>query len=286
VASAMAPLSSIFFFECLYFTLFLIFLSVEALFRTSVLNRHNRVYIADPMLSEIRSTPCACGALCAHRAPHAQGVLYVCCKQMLKIAMDALVTGFCCSSTVTSINLLETHKIVDLLADREAESVQKWLEAHPEVEIVSRDRGGTYVDGATQGAPLATQVCDRWHILKNLGEAVEGFLIRTRLRLPDAKTAEPTPERPFTSYSATPAGQGKSQARLLRKWKLYQQVQELHAQGMSLRAIADHLNLARNTVRKYVRQPPEPPLPTPRPLRASPLDRYEDSILKRWGQGC
>ncbi len=37
--------------------LFLIFLSVEALFRTSVLNRHNRVYVADPMLSEIRSTP-------------------------------------------------------------------------------------------------------------------------------------------------------------------------------------------------------------------------------------
>lgn len=181
---------------------------------------------------------------------------------------------------------LETHKIVDLLADREAESVQKWLETHPEVEIVSRDRGGTYVDGATQGAPLATQVCDRWHILKNLGEAVEEFLIRTRLRLPDAKTAEPTPERPLTSYSATPAGQGKSQARLLRKWRLYQHVQELHAQGMSLRAIADQLGLARNTVRKYFRQPPEPPLPTPRPLRVSQLDRYEDYILDRWGQGC
>jgi transposase len=133
---------------------------------------------------------------------------------------------------------------------------------------------------------LATQVCDRWHILKNLGEAVEGFLIRTRIRLPDAKTAEPTPERPLTSYSATPVGQGKSQARLLRKWRLYQHVQELHAQGMSLRAIADQLDLARNTVRKYFRQPPEPPLPTPRPLRVSQLDRYEDYILERWGQGC
>ena len=29
---------------------------------------------------------------------------------------------------------------------------------------------------------------------------------------------------------------------------------------MSLLAIADHLDLARNTVRKYFRQPPEPPL--------------------------
>src|SRR5437868_10820283 len=83
---------------------------------------------------------------------------------------------------------LETHKIVDLLADREAESVKRWLAAHPEVEIVSRDRGGTYIDGATGGAPQATQVADRWHILSNLGDAVEEFLIRAQIRLPEQAT--------------------------------------------------------------------------------------------------
>jgi transcriptional regulator with XRE-family HTH domain len=181
---------------------------------------------------------------------------------------------------------LQSHKIIDLLPERSVESVIAWLEAHQGVEVVSRDRGGTYVDGATQGAPLATQVCDLWHLLKNLGDAVEAFLIRARIRLPGAPLAEPSPEHPLSSYSATPAGQGKSQARLLRKWKLYQHVQELHAQGMSLRAIADQLGLARNTVRKYFRQPPEPPIPTPRPLRASQLDQYEDYMLKRWRQGC
>ncbi|WP_201364596.1 transposase [Dictyobacter formicarum] len=55
------------------------------------------------------------------------------------------------------------------------ELVVAWLETHPEIEIVSWDRGSTYVDGATKGAPLATQVCDRWHLLKNLGEAVESL---------------------------------------------------------------------------------------------------------------
>jgi hypothetical protein len=60
---------------------------------------------------------------------------------------------------------LRTHKIIDLLPERSVASVIAWLEAHPSVEIVSRDRGGTYVDGVTQGAPLATQVCDRWHLL-------------------------------------------------------------------------------------------------------------------------
>jgi transposase len=180
---------------------------------------------------------------------------------------------------------LETHKIIDLLVDREAESVKRWLAAHPEVEIVSRDRGGTYVDGATWGAPQATQIADRWHILSNLGDAVEAFLIRTRIRLPDTPAAEPTPERPLSSFSATPGGQGKSQARLLRKWKLYQRVHELHEAGMSLRKIGEELGLARNTVRTYVRQAPEPPLPTPRPLRASRLDPYEDYLLERWSQG-
>jgi transposase len=48
---------------------------------------------------------------------------------------------------------LETRRVIDLLPDRCAESVQRWLEAHDEIEIVSRDRGNVYIDGATQGAP-------------------------------------------------------------------------------------------------------------------------------------
>ena len=183
---------------------------------------------------------------------------------------------------------LETHKIVDLLVDREAESVRQWLAAHPEVDVVSRDRGGCYIDGATLGAPQATQVADRWHILSNLGDAVEAFLIRAQIRLEPGKASSgkcQKPDHPLTSFSATPACQRKSQARLLRKWKLYQRVQELHATGMSLRKIGEELGLARNTVRKYFRQPPDPPLPTPRPLRASQLDPYEDYLLDRWSQG-
>src|SRR6266704_2931780 len=183
---------------------------------------------------------------------------------------------------------LETHKIVDLLADREAESVRQWLAAHPEVDVVSRDRGKMYIDGATLGAPQATQVADRWHLLSNLGDAVEEFLIRRHIRLEDEKASPGEchmPDKPLSSFSATPASQHKSQARLLRKWKLYQRVQQLHASGMSLRKIGEELGLARNTVRKYFRQPPDPPLPTPRPLRASQLDPYEDYLLDRWSQG-
>ncbi len=59
---------------------------------------------------------------------------------------------------------LERHRVLDLLPDRSVESISTWLAAHPRIEIVSRDRGATYVDGATQGAPHAIQVADRWHL--------------------------------------------------------------------------------------------------------------------------
>ncbi len=79
---------------------------------------------------------------------------------------------------------LKTHRVLDLLPDREAQSVKQWLLAHPEIEIISRDRGGAYADGAAQGASQAIQIADRWHVCKNLGDAVEEYLIRQKVQLP------------------------------------------------------------------------------------------------------
>lgn len=78
---------------------------------------------------------------------------------------------------------LETHTLIDVLPDREAESVKNWLEAHPEVELVSRDRAGAYADGIARGAPQALQIADKWHLAKNLGDAVEEYLKRKRIQI-------------------------------------------------------------------------------------------------------
>src|SRR5438046_2116126 len=42
------------------------------------------------------------------------------------------------------------------------------------------------------------------------------------------------------------------------------------------------MGLAHNTLHTYFRLTPEPPLPTPQPLRASRLDQYEDYLLELW----
>ena len=73
---------------------------------------------------------------------------------------------------------LERRRPVDLLPDREAETLSVWLKAHPGIEVVTRDRSKTYARGISEGAPSALQVADRWHLLKNLREALEQFLKR------------------------------------------------------------------------------------------------------------
>lgn len=73
---------------------------------------------------------------------------------------------------------LDAHQIIDLLPDRQAETAATWMAAHPEITHVSRDRGSEYASAASAGAPQAIQVADRFHVAKNLSEAVQDLLAR------------------------------------------------------------------------------------------------------------
>lgn len=81
---------------------------------------------------------------------------------------------------------LQTHKMLDVLPDRTADTSATWMAAHPELDIVSRDRGGDYAAAARKAAPQATQTADRFHLMKNLTEAVELTLARCRADIRNA----------------------------------------------------------------------------------------------------
>ena len=65
---------------------------------------------------------------------------------------------------------LERRRIVTLLPDRETATVRTWLSDHPEIRVVSRDRGGGYGEAAAKALPGAVQVADRWHLMENASD--------------------------------------------------------------------------------------------------------------------
>lgn len=195
---------------------------------------------------------------------------------------------------------LERHRPIDLLKDRTAESFEAWLRQHPGVEVIARDRGGAYADGARKGAPKAVQVADRYHLLVNIGDVLERLLARKHACLKEAAAVvsclaagaqalvepEPTPVEPMPTVTRcqTRVEQGK-QARRARRLARYEAIVELHQQGKSLRAIAEELRISRATVRRFIRADGFPER-AKSPLRPTSLTPYESYLRERWTAGC
>jgi transposase len=189
---------------------------------------------------------------------------------------------------------LEAHCPLDLLPDRSAESVAAWLKAHPGIEIICRDRAEVYMDGATQGAPGAIQVADRWHLLANLRDVLERLLERHRVCL-YAAAAKPEPPNepqaedvlPETSKKVEPQltkTEQNRQATRKRRLARYQTVVELHRQGVKMRAIARQLGMSPRTIRRYIEAGSFPEM-AQRRKTPSILDPFLPYLNQRWQAG-
>src|SRR2546421_2078230 len=84
---------------------------------------------------------------------------------------------------------LELRKPIDLLADRKEETLTAWLLTHPEIAVISRDRGGEYAAAARKGAPQAQQIADKFHLLKNLRDGLKELMARKQKVLPEVEEA-------------------------------------------------------------------------------------------------
>jgi transposase len=97
---------------------------------------------------------------------------------------------------------MERHRVIDLLPDREAATLSAWLKAHPDVEVVSRDRSPTYAAAINEGAPGAMQVADRFHLLMNVREVLEKVMTRQNRLLRSRSLAAPASTAPSEENDA------------------------------------------------------------------------------------
>jgi transposase len=177
---------------------------------------------------------------------------------------------------------MATHRPIDLLEDREAQTFAAWLTEHPGTRVICRDRAGAYADGARTGAPGAQQVADRWHLWHNLAEGAEKTVLGHRGCL-----REPRAEPPTSTPAVDPVPAGPSEKKIVtRTIQRYAQIQQLRAQGESISAIARSLHLDVQTVRRFAHASSLEELLTKTVERASVLDGFTAYLHQRWNQGC
>jgi transposase len=184
---------------------------------------------------------------------------------------------------------LQRHQVIDLLSDRKAETAKAWIRTHPEIKLVSRDRAGDYATAARQGAPQAIQTADRFHLVKNLTEAVEKALKRCRAELsrgPEAKDSAKAeiPEEPLLPL-LTSNGQSYS-AHQTERYERYQHVMALHQQGMKVKEIAKRVGLGTRTVQRWLTSDDYPETQYHTRRHRSRFDTYAAYVQQRWDSGC
>jgi len=189
---------------------------------------------------------------------------------------------------------LERRQPIALLPDRESDTFAQWLQAHPGVEVITRDRSKAYADGARHGAPSATQVADRFHLVQNLAETLTQLFNRhshafqvvneasgrtPRLR-PDGTVVVPVPPSAPPRHAQVQAAHGRS-----RRLARHEQIWALRRQGWTGQAIAQQLRIGKTTVFRYLRSPTFAER-TYKRRGHSVLNPYKALLLQHWNQGC
>ena len=188
----------------------------------------------------------------------------------------------------TLIVNLDTHRPLVLLPGRDQRTLATWFRKYPEIQIVSRDRSGVYATAAREGAPQARQVADRWHLLKNIGDAPERMMYRhiplIRLvasELSPKKSPDPEPSVPAASLRRPERLKQQTRKKRHQRWT---EVMALHNKGCSFREISRITGLSRVTVSRWVRSGTFPEMST-RPPKRGLLDPWREWLKEQRESG-
>lgn len=183
---------------------------------------------------------------------------------------------------------LSSHQVIDLLDKRSTKSASEWMQNHPEIEYVSRDRGNDYAQAAREGAPQATPVADRFHLYKNLVEAIEPAVARCykEIRKDLPKPIEPKlPSVKEWRPARSRAHEHQHAARLATNQERFDSMMELQKFGIPQQEIARRLGVTVRTIQNWNKQG-SCPGHRRRRKRRSLFDPYAAYVLKRWKEGC
>lgn len=140
-----------------------------------------------------------------------------------------------------------TGRVLAVFDDRYPMEVVRWLQAHPEVKLVSRDGSRDYANLIRMGRPEAVQVTDRFHLIKNLKETMVEA-IRDMLGHKKEKQKYPYPDEEEALRLIKEDIAEMGDARHRSKVQDYLRIRQLQEEGKSVSGIAKSLGLKSHRV--------------------------------------
>lgn len=191
---------------------------------------------------------------------------------------------------------LEKKKPVDVIFGRTKQDVLGWLNNRSGIEIAVRDRASSYADALSTAVPEAIQVADRFHLVRNVGDALKEVVDRQSWALPEPAPLPVSVCVPEPAPEVTPTPTPLPEQRLSRAQRRraaaadrlegrYSDVWRLHATGMTVWQIRKATGLSRMTIYKYLNSPEVPKRAERRPV-PSIVDPFVDYLEERWHSGC
>lgn len=134
----------------------------------------------------------------------------------------------------------DTHRIIDMIPSRESSEVSRWLSTYPNLSMISRDGAAGYASAGAKAHPAAIQVTDRFHLLKNLAEIVDRYIMNQFPSRIEIESDTQQSEEMKCLYDTANRAQRIKYAHLKRK------------EGLTIQETAYLLHSAPSTVKTYL----------------------------------
>ncbi len=186
---------------------------------------------------------------------------------------------------------MDQRTVLEILPSRNKKDLMEWLKRYPQIKLVSRDGSITYASAIGEALPKAKQVSDRFHLIKNLLDAVSQYIKRKyprKLIISDATVGldndELANQVDKTLIDTSNIRDKIREEKITNKWNLMLEIKEKHKKGISLRQLAKEYSMSRTSITKYIEA--EEPIYWPKgKTKASKLDPYKEFIVELLDKG-
>lgn len=175
-----------------------------------------------------------------------------------------------------------THRPIAILPCREGDELEHFLRENPQIQYITRDRGRNFVDAINRTIPGATQICDRFHLIKNLVDALtEEIASLSRLSVRKETYSYPSVEECRSQIMEALFNLGDARHR--QKLNLFVAADTCMRKGMSINEVARHLGVHSQVIYRLIRHRTGKDYMS---VQQKSILRYADELAFEISHGC